>query len=59
MTIEQLTVERDTTLARLESRWSWCQANPTHPKIDERTDAALADLKAYEDLEDAIAVLAA
>lgn len=59
MNVDQLTAERDVVLARLEKRWAWCQNNPNSPLIKERTDAALADLKAYEDLEQALAVLAA
>lgn len=52
MSTEQLIAERDAILARLEIRWAWCAANPTHPKHVEREVACLLDLRAYERAED-------
>jgi hypothetical protein len=54
-TIDQgiaLTEQRDALVAKLEARWIWLRDNPTHPKHDERQRAALADLTAYEAMED-------
>lgn len=54
MTLSDLTTQRDETLARLDRRWAWCDANPGHPLFAEREDAVLADLAEYERLEDAL-----
>jgi hypothetical protein len=54
MTIAELTATRDAVRVRLEQRWAWCAANPTHPQHAAREVDTLLDLRAYERAEDAL-----
>lgn len=60
-TIEEhaaLAADRDALVDRLEKRWEWIGANPGHPRFIEREDEVLADLKLYEEHEDALRMAA-
>lgn len=50
----ELANERTLLVDRLERRWSWCAANAGHPALAQREDAAIADLRTYEAMEDAL-----
>lgn len=50
--------ERNALVDLLEKRWTWLDANPGHPSFIEREDEVLADLKRYEQQEDALRMAA-